>query len=108
MHYLKGDKWQPLDTANSMLLPKKNEAVDTKYYRPMSLVHSAAKVLCRVLARRLALGMQKLVSSGQRAFICERSIQDNFMYVKNVIKEAHVKKSPLIFLNWISQRRPIL
>ena len=77
---------------------KKNDAVDATDYRPVSLMHSATKILCKVLAMRLAPEMQKLMSSGQSAFIHGRSIQDNFLYVKNVIKEAHVKKSPLLFL----------
>ena len=42
--------------------------------------------------------MKRLFSNGQSAFIRGRSIQDNFLYVKNIIKEAHSRKSPLLFL----------
>ena len=51
-----------------------------------------------MLANRLAPNLHDLVSSGQSAFIKGRAIQDNFLYVKNVINDAHVKKSPLVFL----------
>jgi mannosylglycoprotein endo-beta-mannosidase len=81
-----------------VLLPKRNEAVDAKDYRPVSLMHSAAKVLCKLLANRLAPELSNLVSSGQSAFIKGRSIQDNFLYVRNVIKKAHKRKAPLLFL----------
>lgn len=52
----------------------------------------------QVLAIRLAPYLKDLVSTCQSAFIKKRCIQDNFLYVNNVIKEAHRKKQPLIFL----------
>jgi hypothetical protein len=98
MHCLKGKHWNLLNTASIVLLPKKNEPVDARDYRPVSLMHSAAKILCKLLANRLAPELKHLVSAGQSAFIKGRSIQDNFLYVKNVIRKAHKIKSPLIFL----------
>ena len=95
---LKGKHWRLLNSATIVLLPKKNDAVDAKDYRPVSLMHSAAKILCKLLANRLAPELSKLVSAGQSAFIRGRSIQDNFLYVKNVIRQAHLKKSPMLFL----------
>lgn len=98
MHSLKGKHWKLLNSATIVLLPKKNEAVDAKDYRPVSLMHSAAKILCKLLANRLAPELSKLVSAGQSAFIRGRSIQDNFLYVKNVVRQAHLKKIPMLFL----------
>jgi mannosylglycoprotein endo-beta-mannosidase len=98
MHSLKGDNWRLLNSASIVLLPKKNEAVEAKDYRPVSLMHSAAKNLCKMMANRLAPELHKLVSSGQSAFTKGRSIQDNFLYVRNVVKKAHKTKRPLIFL----------
>jgi hypothetical protein len=98
MHSLQGQNWNLLNTASMVLLPKKNEATDAKDYRPVSLMHGAAKILCKLLANRLAPELHKLVTPGQSAFIRGRSIQDNFIYVKNVIKKAHKKRSPLLFL----------
>ena len=72
--------------------------MDAKEYRPVSLMHSAAKVLCKLMANRLAPELNKLVSTGQSAFIRGRSIQDNFLYVRNVIKDANRKKTSLLFL----------
>ena len=98
LHALKGDQWRLMNTANIALLPKKNDASDARDYRPISLMHSVAKIMCKLLAIRLAPEIKRLVSNGQSAFIRGRSIQDNFLYVKNIIKEAHSRKSPLLFL----------
>jgi mannosylglycoprotein endo-beta-mannosidase len=38
------------------------------------------------------------VSRNQSTFIKGRSIQENFLYVKNVISDSHVKKSPTSLL----------
>jgi hypothetical protein len=98
MHELKGKHWNLLNSASIVLLPKKNEPLDARDYRPVSLMHSVSKLLCKMLANRLAPELKKLVSMGQSAFIKGRSIQDNFLYVKNVLRKAHKKKNPLIFL----------
>jgi hypothetical protein len=98
MHNLKGEYWNLLNSASIVLLPKKNEPVDARDYRHVSLMHSIAMLMCKMLANRLAPELKRLVSVGQSAFIKGRSIQDNFLYVQNVIKKAHKKKNPLIFL----------
>ena len=61
-------------------------------------MHSVAKIICKVLANRLGPELHKIISVPQCAFIRGRSIQDNFLYVKNVIKDAHQKKKKLLFL----------
>lgn len=38
------------------------------------------------------------MSHNQSDFIEKRCIQDNFIYVQNVIREAHVKKKATIFV----------
>lgn len=61
-------------------------------------MHSVAKIACKILATRLAPELPRLISASQSAFIKGRSIQDNFLYVQNVVKEAHSKNLPLLFL----------
>jgi hypothetical protein len=39
-----------------------------------------------------------MISPSQSAFIKRRSIHDNFVYVRGVIKEADFKNNPLLFL----------
>jgi hypothetical protein len=95
---LRGNKWHPLNSAHIALIPKKEGAASPNDYRPISLMHSIAKIACKLMASRLEPELKILVSPNQSAFIKSRSIQDNFLYVKNVIKEAHSKKKPMLFL----------
>jgi hypothetical protein len=71
--------------------------VNANEFRPVSLMHSVAKIACKLLATRLGPELKNMVSGNQSAFIKTRSIQDNFIYVKNVIKDAHNKKKILAF-----------
>uniref|UniRef100_A0A453BYJ9 Reverse transcriptase domain-containing protein n=1 Tax=Aegilops tauschii subsp. strangulata TaxID=200361 RepID=A0A453BYJ9_AEGTS len=98
VHSLRAQNWRIVNTANLALLPKKDGARDTCDFRPISLMHSVPKILSKMLAARLAPEIHKLVSHNQSAFIRGRSIQDNFLYVQNVIKAAHSENSPLVFL----------
>ena len=98
LHSLRGKHWNLLNSAHIVLIPKLTGASRASDYRPVSLMHSAAKVVCKILANRLAPELPKLISPSQSAFLKGRSIQDNFLYVQNVIRAAHRKKQPLIFL----------
>lgn len=62
------------------LLPKKPEHQGAKDYRPISLLHSIAKIFSKILTRRLASEMAKIVAPNQSAFISARSIQDNYSH----------------------------
>ena len=74
-----GFEW--LNSACIILLPKKTDATRVTDFRPISLVHSIAKIFSKVLANRLAPRLNSLVSNCQSAFIKKRSIHDNFLYV---------------------------
>jgi hypothetical protein len=63
-----------LNEALITLLSKKDGAIDLTDFRPISLVHSFARLLTKVLARRLAPRMPELVDSNQRTFIRGRCI----------------------------------
>jgi hypothetical protein len=67
-------------------------------YRPISLTHSLAKLISKLLATRLALELDSLVSRAQSAFIKRRSIQDNFLYTQNVVRALHRSKKSGLFL----------
>jgi hypothetical protein len=60
-----------------------------KDFRPISLVHSFAKLITKVLANRLAGKLNEMVSPMQSAFIKGRFIQDNFMLVQQTSKLFH-------------------
>lgn len=66
-----------LNNAFIILLPKTPEPKEAKDYRPITLVHSFAKLLSKLLANRLTPYLSELVGSNQSAFIKRRSILDN-------------------------------
>lgn len=77
---------------------KKKGAVKLSYFRPISLIHSFAKLVSKVLANRLSLELPNLISMNQNAFIKKRCIHDNFKYVYQVIRDLQRRKIPTLFI----------
>jgi hypothetical protein len=80
----------------SVYCQKKNDALGVKDFRPISLVHSFAKLFTKLLANRLAGRLHQLVSPYQSAFIQGWFILDNFMLVKHTARFLHQQKQPRI------------
>jgi len=80
------------------LLPKKDDATNIRDYRPISLVHSFAKLITKLLANRLAGRLDEMITPNQSAFIKGRFILDNFMLVQHTTKFLHQQKQPRILL----------
>jgi hypothetical protein len=70
------------------LIPKKESAEEVKDFCPISLVHSIAKIITKLMAFRLIQKLQGMVSMQQIAFIKGRFIQDNFMLVQQRAQSA--------------------
>lgn len=87
-----------LNEAFIVLLPKTVDAVDIKDLRPISLIHSFAKILAKALAAELSPVIPKVVAPNQSAFVAGRSILDNFMLVQQSIRSLHRRKIPAIML----------
>lgn len=87
-----------LNTAFVTLIPKKEGADHAKDFRPISLIHSFAKLIMKILADRVASRLDSMVSNNQSAFIKGRFIQDNFMLVQQTARLLHAKKQPRIML----------
>ena len=68
-HRLRTSNLAILNTTNVVLIPKKDGADSVSDFRPISLIHSFAKIIAKVLAMRLAPHMNSLVSKSQSAFI---------------------------------------
>jgi mannosylglycoprotein endo-beta-mannosidase len=97
-YHLRGQRWQLLNSANVTLLPKKTKPTSAADYRPISLMHSVAKLLSKILANRLAPHLATLIAPCQSTFIKGRSIQDNFQYVQGAVNHFHKTKTPMLFL----------
>jgi hypothetical protein len=94
-------KWVNLDLLNSAyitLIPKKDEVCQVKDFRPISLVHSFAKLITKLLANRLAGHLDNMVPQNQSAFIKGKSILDNSMLVQQTTNMLHQKKCARIHL----------
>jgi hypothetical protein len=81
-----------LDKVNSAyiaMVPKIDGTDQVKDFRPISLVHSFAKLVTKILANRLASKLNELVSPNQSAFIKGRFIKDNFMQVQQTSRFLH-------------------
>jgi hypothetical protein len=87
-----------LNSAYIILIPKKDEVCHVKDFRTISLVHSFAKLIIKLLANRLAGHLDNIVSQNQSAFIKGRSMLDNFMLVQQTTKMLHQKKCARILL----------
>jgi hypothetical protein len=71
-----------LNSAFITLLPKIDGAALVKDFRPISLIHSFAKLVTKLMANRLVVHLNALVSPNQTTFIKRRFILDNFMLVQ--------------------------
>jgi hypothetical protein len=58
-----------LNTAYITLIPKKDDAEQPTDFRPISLVHSFAKLLTKIMVNRMAGPLHQMVSPNQSAFI---------------------------------------
>lgn len=91
-------KFRLLNSAFITMLPKKQDATTVKDYRPISLIHSFAKLSTKVLANRLAPLLPGMISGNQTAFIKGRSIHDNFLLVQQLARTLHKSKEPHVLL----------
>jgi hypothetical protein len=90
--------WNLLNSANVVLIPKREGAQEIKDYRLISVMHSTVKLLCKILANCLAQHLDKIVSRNQSAFIRGRSIHDNFQYIQGVVNHYHHAKTPMLLI----------
>lgn len=68
-----------------MLIPKKGNVEDIKYYRSISLLGCLYKVLTEVLANRLRHGIGKVVSFPQNIFVEGRQNLDAAVPANEVV-----------------------
>jgi hypothetical protein len=58
-------------------------------YRPISCCNVVYKCITRVLANRLRLGLNDVVSSNQGVFIPGRSIAENILLAQEIVSDYH-------------------
>lgn len=77
-----GRKLWLLNSACLTLLPKKVDVVEVKGYHSISLIHSFAKLVTKIMVNCLASHLPSPVSSNQGVFVHSRCILDNFLLVQ--------------------------
>lgn len=87
-----------LNSGHIVMIPKHAEAKVIGDYRPISLTHSIAKLISKLLANRLAGCLEQIMSKSQSAFIKRRCIHDNFLFTQNLIRELQRSKKPTLFI----------
>ena len=87
-----------LNNALVVLLPKKVGASFPIDFRPITMIHSFAKLLSKLLALWLAPRLDHMVAKNQNAFIRNRTVHDNFKYVQRAAVMIRKKKIPMLLL----------
>ena len=72
------------------LIPKKNNALNIKDFRPISLVGNVDKLLSKVLANRLRQVIDNLISESQNSFVGGRQILDS-VFIANKCLDSRLK-----------------
>ena len=72
------------------LIPKISSAVNIKDFRPISLVGSIYKLLSKVLANRLRVVLDSLISETQNSFVGGRQILDSVL-IANECLDSRLK-----------------
>ncbi|WVZ64360.1 LOW QUALITY PROTEIN: hypothetical protein U9M48_013890 [Paspalum notatum var. saurae] len=88
-------RFRLLNTAFITLLPKKVDAIQVKEFRPISLIHSVAKLVTKVLIGPPAAHFGSCKSECVRP---GRNIHDNFLFVQQMVKSLYAKKEAHILL----------
>ena len=72
------------------LIPKKNNTLNIKDFRPISLVGNVYKLLSKVLANRLRQVIDNLISESQNSFVGGRQILDS-VFIANKCLDSRLK-----------------
>lgn len=91
-------KFKLLNTDFITLLPKKADALKVKDYQPISLIHSFAKLVSKIMANWFAPFLKQLASINQAVFVQGRSIENIFLFVRQMARCPTGKKMPHILL----------
>lgn len=87
--FVKGFLPKGLNSTILALIPKKDEAIEMKDYRPISCCNVLYKVISKILANRLKQILPHFISQDQSAFVKERLLMENVMLASELVKYYH-------------------
>ncbi|GKD96154.1 RNA-directed DNA polymerase, eukaryota, reverse transcriptase zinc-binding domain protein, partial [Tanacetum coccineum] len=79
------------------LIPKTSNANLMKDFRPISLIGSLYKIIAKILANRLVLVLEDLVSDSQSAFVKDRQILDGPFILNELVQWCKKKRKKSMF-----------
>jgi hypothetical protein len=74
------------------LVPKKKNPASMGDYKPISCCNLMYKSIAKILANRLLLGLEDIISPNQGAFILGRSISENILLAQGIVCDYHKQK----------------
>lgn len=73
------------------LIPKIENPITIRDYRPISLANVAYKIISKILAERMKSWLNNIITENQSAFIPGRLITDNVLISHELIHSLHTK-----------------
>jgi hypothetical protein len=74
------------------LIPKEDDAIEMKKFRPISLLNRVFKIFTKVSTNRFTLMIGRLISEQQSTFIKGRFILESVVSAHEIIHEVHIRK----------------
>ena len=71
------------------LIPKKDEAIYMRDYRPISCCNVIYKVISKIMASRLKRLLPSFISPNQSAFVTDRLLMENVLLASELVKSYH-------------------
>ncbi|GKV51294.1 hypothetical protein SLEP1_g57962 [Rubroshorea leprosula] len=87
-----------LNSSFIVLIPKTENPIDLKDFRPISLIGSLYKIMAKLLANRLKGVMDNIISENQSAFVGKRRIVDGILVLNEIVDEIKRRKSDSFIL----------
>ena len=85
----KGFLPEGINSAILALIPKKDEAIYMRDYRPISCCNVIYKVISKILASRLKRFLPSFISPNQSAFVKDRLLMENVLLASELVKSYH-------------------
>lgn len=81
--------YYPINATSISLIPKVDNPLMMKDFRPISCCNVTYKVITKILVRRLKPLLPSLISGNQSAFVQGKTIQSNILLIRELVKKLY-------------------